>query len=158
MRHYPDKAMFIENRKGFTLVEVMLAITIIIVIYLGATTAQISSEIFLKNIRADFERHLELNNALDDMIRDVRRGYSLVLVGGNLRISIRNPTPPPPVLFIPKPSQIIISEKGKPKVIGNAQFELLPGGKGVKIMITEVTNDPDKIKIVLISRAYLRDK
>lgn len=42
------------------------------------------------------------------------------------------------------------------KVIGIAQF--IPLINGVEIRIEEVTDDPEKIKIFLVSRGYLRDK
>lgn len=152
--------MFIENRKGFTLVEVMLAITIIIVIYLGATTAQISSEIFLKNIRADFEKHLELNNALDHIVKNVRRsrasgGFPRVS-GGQLRLQIDGNW----VNYSQSGDNIICNLETDP-IARDARVSFSVAGSLVSIQITEDISDAgesDKIPIFLNSQVYARDK
>jgi Tfp pilus assembly protein PilV len=145
-----------EREKAFSLIEVLLAISIIIIIYLGATTAQISSEIFLKNIRADFEKHLELNNALDHIVKNVRRSESVAGAGQSLTLRING--------------QAVVYSQSADTILYNSEtiardawvnFEVL--GRLVSIRISEDITDPDdqkfkKIPITIISKAYARDQ
>lgn len=153
-----------KKQKSFTLIEVLLAITLIIFLYIAATTAQLSSEIFLKNIRADFEKHLELNNALDHIIKNVRRSR---VFGGF-------PNSPNPNLLLLRINgiggNVIYSQSGdnvecniesSPIIARDARVSFSVSGSLVTIQIVEDISDAgesDKIPIILISRAYARDK
>lgn len=146
-----------NKENGFTLVELLLGVTILIVIYIGATTAQISSEFFLKNIRADFEKHLELNNALDRIIKDVRSGQynppsTPIVQPAYLELSTRTGV----IGYTQSGNNIVrLSET----IAENARVNFSPvGGRGVRVIVEEITSDSQKIKIVLISTAFLRDK
>ncbi|MCM8765434.1 MAG: prepilin-type N-terminal cleavage/methylation domain-containing protein [Candidatus Omnitrophica bacterium] len=148
---------------GFTLIEVILAITIIILIYIGATTAQISSEIFLKNIRTDFEKHLELNNAIDHIVKSVRRSK----FGGGFP---RSPNPqtlllridgiPGVVNYSQSGDNILCSFETNPIIAKDAQINFSVTGPLVKITIMEDldSQEKDKIPIFLSTQAYARDK
>ncbi|MCM8793902.1 MAG: prepilin-type N-terminal cleavage/methylation domain-containing protein [Candidatus Omnitrophica bacterium] len=151
-----------DKKTGFTLVEVMLVIVIIILIYIGATTTQISSEIFLKNLRSDFEKHLELNNAIDHIVKNVRRSK---LSGGFPRspnaqtLLLWIDGIPGIVSYSQSGDNLICSYETRP-IAKDARISFSVSGSLVRIAIIEDLDpgEQDKIPVFLATNAYARDK
>jgi|GEM_PF-2912664 len=151
------------NLRGFTLIEALLAISIIIFIFLSASALQVSSEIFLKHIRTNFEKQLELNNALDHIVRNIRRSRSFGVFpfvssdGRLLRLNINNIGI---VTYSQSGDNIICNLESNP-IAKDARVTFRRIGSLIKIEIVEDTSDPgeeNKVPIIVISSSYARDK
>jgi len=155
---------FSQKKSGFTLIEVLLTITTIIIILLAATTAQISSEIFLKNIRADFEKHVEFDNAMDHIANNVRRSKYILgglfprTGGSTLLLNINNTV----VSYSQSGDNVICSLESNP-IARDARITFAVNGSVVDLRIVEDISDPEDmdkkpIPITITSSAYARDK